>query len=251
MTVEKDLLGRAAIVTGAARNLGRAIAVALARRGAAVLIHYNAPRSAEDAARTVELAHAAGGEAQAFQADFTDRGAVESVATEALRRFGRLDILVNNAGIIVKKAFVEISDADFERAFALNARAPFQLMRAAAVHMASGGRVVNIGTSILGCSFPFYSIYAASKASLEHMTRGLAKELSGRGITVNTIAPGALDTPFFYAAETAESVAQIKAFTGGLGSVEDVTGTVDYLVSPAARWLTGQTLFVNGGFVTR
>jgi NAD(P)-dependent dehydrogenase (short-subunit alcohol dehydrogenase family) len=251
MTVEKDLMGRVAIVTGAARNLGRAISVALGRRGASVLAHYNSAESAIDAAKTVELVQAAGGQAQAVQADFTDPAAVERLTGEAKRRLGRLDVLVNNAGLIVKKPFADINDADFARAFAVNARAPFQLMRAACAHMADGGRIVNIGTSILACSFPFYSIYAASKAALEHMTRGLSKELGARAITVNTIAPGALDTPFFYAAETAESVAQIKEFTGGLGRVEDVTGLVDYLVSPAARWLTGQTVFINGGFVTR
>jgi NAD(P)-dependent dehydrogenase (short-subunit alcohol dehydrogenase family) len=153
--------------------------------------------------------------------------------------------------VIIKKPFVEISDQDFERAFAINARAPFLLMRAAASRMSDGGRIVNIGTSILGCSFPFYSVYAASKASLEHYGRGLAKELAPRGITVNTVAPGALDTPFFYAAETEESVNAIRQFTGGLGTVDDVVPTVEFLVSPGARWFSGQTLFVNGGFVAR
>jgi NAD(P)-dependent dehydrogenase (short-subunit alcohol dehydrogenase family) len=124
-------------------------------------------------------------------------------------------------------------------------------MRAAARHMAEGGRIVNIGTSILGCSFPFYSVYAASKASLEHYSRALAKELAGKRITVNTVAPGALDTPFFYAAETPESVNAIKMFTGGLGTVDDVVPTIEFLVKPSARWFSGQTLFVNGAFVAR
>jgi NAD(P)-dependent dehydrogenase (short-subunit alcohol dehydrogenase family) len=251
MNEVKDLDGRGAIVTGAARNLGRAIAAMLARRGARVLLHYNSAASANDANETLTSIQAAGGEAHLIQADFADAAAVERVAAEALSKLGRLDLLINNAGVIIKKPFAQISDADFTRAFSVNARAPFQLMRAAATHMSNGGRIVNIGTSVLGCSFPFYGIYAASKASLEHMTRALAKELAAREITVNTLAPGALDTPFFFAAETEESVAMIRQFTGGLGRVTDVVDSVAHLVSPGARWMSGQTVFVNGGFVAR
>lgn len=106
-------------------------------------------------------------------------------------------------------------------------------------------------TSILACSFPFYSVYAASKATLEHFSRGLAKELAGRRITVNSIAPGALDTPFFYGGETKESADMIKQFTGGLGAVTDVVPLVEYLVSPGAGWMSGQTVFINGAFAAR
>jgi NAD(P)-dependent dehydrogenase (short-subunit alcohol dehydrogenase family) len=124
-------------------------------------------------------------------------------------------------------------------------------MRAAATRMSDGGRIVNIGTSILGCTFPFYGIYAASKASLEHMTRALAKELAVRRISVNTVAPGALDTEFFYNGETPESAAAIKQFTGGLGAVEDVVPLIEYLVQKNATWMSGQTVFINGAFTTR
>ncbi len=110
---------------------------------------------------------------------------------------------------------------------------------------------MNIATSILGMSAPFYGIYAGSKASLEHFSRDLGQQLRGRRITVNTVAPGALDTPFFYAAESAESIAFIKQMTGGLGAVQDVVPLVEFLVSPAAHWLTGQTIFINGGLLTR
>jgi len=251
MTVEKDLEGRVALVTGAARNLGRGIAEMLARRAARVVVHHHSAGSLADAESTAQTIRDLGAESHVVAADLADPVQVENLAAETLRRFGRMDILVNNAGLIVKKPFAEIENEDFERAFAINARAPFLLMRAAARHMRNGGRIVNIGTSILGCSFPFYSVYAASKAAMEHLTRGLSKELAEREITVNTIAPGALDTPFFFAAETPESANQIKMFTGGLGKVEDVVPTVAHLVSASARWLSGQTLFVNGGFVTR
>jgi len=248
---ERYLAGKAAIVTGATRGLGRGFAVMLARHGARVTVHHHGEASRAEAEETARLVRAEGGEAELLAADLADPGSVERITTDTLRRFGRLDVLINNAGVIIKKPFVEISDQDFERAFAINARAPFLLSRAAASRMTDGGRIVNIATSILGCSFPFYAVYAASKASLEHYGRGLAKELAPRHITVNTVAPGALDTPFFYAAETKESVDAIRQFTGGLGAVDDVVPAVEFLVSPGARWLTGQTLFVNGGFVAR
>jgi NAD(P)-dependent dehydrogenase (short-subunit alcohol dehydrogenase family) len=247
----RELTGKVAVVTGASRNLGRGIAVALAGLGAKVLVHHHGDAARADALETERLITLADSEAELFAADLAEPRAAAALVGRALERFGRFDILVNNAGIILKKPFAELTEADFDRAFAVNAKAPFLLMQEAARHMAAGGRIVNIATSILGCSFPFYSVYAASKASLEHFSRALAKELSGKEITVNTVAPGALDTPFFYAAETAESVNMIKQFTGGLGSIEDVVPSVEFLVSPRSRWVSGQTLFVNGGFVTR
>jgi NAD(P)-dependent dehydrogenase (short-subunit alcohol dehydrogenase family) len=251
MSTENDLCGKAAIVTGASRNLGRGFAVMLARRGANVVVHYNAAQSRADAEATLASVRALGVDGELVQADLATASGPGQVLERTEARFGRLDILVNNAGIIVKKPFAEITDDDFARAFAINARAPFELMRGAAQRIAEGGRIVNIGTSILACSFPFYSVYAASKAALEHLTRGLAKELAGRKVTVNTVAPGALDTAFFYGGETKESAEMIKQFTGGLGAVDEVVPTVAFLTSAGAGWLTGQTLFVNGGFVTR
>jgi len=245
---ERELAGRVAIVTGASRNLGRGIAQMLGRLGARVLVHHHGGPAAKEAARAVA---AAGGEALTCAADLAEPREVTALVERALEHYGRFDILINNAGIILKKPFAEISDEEYDRVFAVNAKAPFLLMRSAARHMAEGGRIVNVATSILACSFPFYSVYAASKGALEHYGRALAKELAERRITVNTVAPGALDTPFFHAAETAESVNAIKQFTGGLGGVQDVVPTVEFLVKPSARWFSGQTLFVNGAFVAR
>jgi NAD(P)-dependent dehydrogenase (short-subunit alcohol dehydrogenase family) len=245
------LKGKAAIVTGAARNLGRGFALAVARQGGNVVVHYNSDKSRTHAEETAHLVREAGGQAELAQADLSDATSVNQLADTAFARFGRLDILINNAGVILKKPFSDITDQEFERLFAINARAPFLLMRAAANRMQQGGRIINIATSVLACSFPFYSVYAASKAPLEHLTRALAKELAARGITVNTVAPGALDTGFFYGAETDESVAAIRQFTGGLGKPGDIIPVIEFLVSPGAQWLTGQTIFVNGGFVAR
>jgi NAD(P)-dependent dehydrogenase (short-subunit alcohol dehydrogenase family) len=247
----QDLTGKAAIVTGASRNLGRGIAELIARRGADVMVHFGSDRSRAEAEQTAQAIRAVGVRAEIAQADLAESSQVLALVDQCFARFGRLDVLVNNAGVIVKKPFGEITDADFERCFAINARAPFLLMRAAASRMGEGGRIVNIATSVLACSFPYYGVYAGSKATLEHFSRALAKELASKRISVNTIAPGALDTPFFYAAETDESVAAIRQFTGGLGRVEDVLPMIDALLRPDASWMSGQTIFVNGGFAAR
>jgi NAD(P)-dependent dehydrogenase (short-subunit alcohol dehydrogenase family) len=245
------LTDKVAIVTGASRNLGRGIAVTLAQRGASVAVHYHRAESKSDAVETGRLVEAEGGRALLVEGDLASADTPTAIFDRTSESLGGVDILVNNAGRIVKKPIAAISREDFEGAYALNARAPFLLMQQAAARMRDGGRVINIGTSILGMSVPFYGVYAGSKASLEHLTRDLALQVRSRGITVNTVAPGALDTPFFHAAETPESVAFIEHVTGGLGRVDDVVPVIEFLTHPGSHWLTGQTLFVNGGLLTR
>jgi NAD(P)-dependent dehydrogenase (short-subunit alcohol dehydrogenase family) len=246
-----DLASKVAVVTGAARNLGRGFSEALARRGADVVVHFHAEHARQDAEETARLVRAAGARAAMLMGDLTSTATVQQTFEAALSSFGRVDILVNNAGAILKKPVADITEAEFDRLHAVNAKAPFLLMQAAAKHMSDGGRIINIGTSILGMSIPFYGVYAGSKAFLEHFSRDLAQQLKGRGITVNTVAPGSIDTPFFHAAETPESVAFIEQMTGGLGSVGGVVPVVEFLASAGSQWLTGQTIFVNGGLVTR
>lgn len=247
----KDLTGKTAIITGAARNLGRGFAAALARRGADIVIHYNAAASRADGEETARLVREQGTRATLVAGDLTDAATPARLFDQAIDAFGGVDILINNAGMIIKKPIGDITERDFDTIYALNAKAPFLCMQQAARRLNDGGRIINIGTSVLGMSIPFYGVYAGSKATLEHLSRDLAHQLRGRGITVNTIAPGALDTPFFYGAESPESVAFVKQMTGGLGSVRDVVPLVEFLVSSDSRWLTGQTLFVNGGLLTR
>ena len=248
---EGFLKGKTAVVTGAAWNLGRAFAEMLARQGASVAVHYHGEQARADAEETASLVSRAGSEAELVAADLTDTKQVRALFDRTMTRFGCLDVLLNTVGMIIKKPFIEISEAEYDTIFAVNAKSVFFSMQEAARRMSDGGRIVNVATSILGMSTGYYAIYAGSKAPIEHFTRALAKELMDRGIAVNTIAPGALDTSFFYPAETAESVQIIKQWTGGLGSVQDVVPLVEFLVSPGAKWLTGQTIFVNGGVVTR
>ncbi|UDF04978.1 SDR family oxidoreductase [Asticcacaulis sp. AND118] len=239
------------LVTGAAKNLGRAFAENAGRRGARVVVHYHDSNSAAEANAAVEQIRGFGAQAVAVQADLTQADAVIGLMKTTIETYGRLDVLINNAGLIIKKPFGELELEDYDACFAVNARAPFLLMREAVRYLPDGGRVINIGTSILGLAFGGYGIYVGSKGALEHMTRVFAQEFKSRRITANLIAPGALDTPFFYGAESEHSVAMIKQFTGGLGAVEDISPMVDFLTSPQAGWITGQTLFVNGGFVAR
>lgn len=133
---------------------------------------------------------------------------VRKMFDEALSAFGRVDFVINNAGLVIKRPFVEITEADFDRSFGINAKAAFFVMQEAARHMADNGRIINMGTTILGATIPFYSIYAGAKAALEDFTRSLAREIGHRGVTVNVVAPGPIDTAFYHGAETPESVAR-------------------------------------------
>jgi NAD(P)-dependent dehydrogenase (short-subunit alcohol dehydrogenase family) len=247
------LTGKVAIVTGASRNLGRAFSEMMGAEGASVAVHYNSPASKADAEETAAAVKSAGGDAIVVQADLGTVQEIERLFDRVMQRWGRLDILINNAGKVLKKPFVEITEAEYDALFAINAKAAFFCMREAAKRMADNGRIVNMGTSLLGATTGLYAAYAGSKASLEHFTRALAKEIGSRGITVNTIAPGPLNTSFFYPAETPESTEFFKTMSinGKLGEVKDIVPLVKFLVSPEGCWVTAQTIFINGGFLAR
>jgi NAD(P)-dependent dehydrogenase (short-subunit alcohol dehydrogenase family) len=253
LVMGKNLSGKVGIVTGAARNLGRGFAEMLAAEGAHVVVHHHGEASHVEATETADRVRAHGRDALIVEADLGAVAAIDGMFEQAIQRFGRVDVLINNAGLLVKKPVAEITEDEFDRSFAINAKAAFFAMRAAARHMAEGGRIVNIGTTLLAAMTGQYSIYAGSKAPLEDFTRALAKEIGPRGITVNVVAPGPLNTSFYYPPETPQSTEYVKRQTtaGRLGEVDDIVPVVRFLVSPEARWLTGQTLFVNGGYLTR
>ncbi len=206
------LKGKVAVITGASRNMGRAFAESLGMEGASVAVHYNSISSKRDAEETAEIVVSSGGQALTIQADLTKTKEIEALFDQTMDRFGRIDILINNAGMIIKKPFLEITEDDYDRIFAINSKAAFFCMREAASRMEENGRIINIGTTLLGATTGFYSIYAGSKAPLEDFTRALAKEVGARGITVNTIAPGPLNTSFFYPSETPETIEWLKLF---------------------------------------
>ncbi|HUJ60223.1 MAG TPA: SDR family oxidoreductase [Kofleriaceae bacterium] len=241
------------LITGAARNLGRALAVALGHGGNAVVVHHRGAGSAGDAAETARQVEAAGGRALIVAGDLAQVAAIRDLFDAALAAFGRIDVVINNAGMIVKKPIVEITEDDYDRSFAINARAAFFVMQEAARRIADGGRIINIGTTLLAATTAGYGVYAGSKAPLEDFTRALAREVGARGITVNTIAPGPLDTPFYHAQESPQAVAYAThaSVANRLGLPSDIVPVVAFLASPGAQWLTAQTVFVNGGYLAR
>lgn len=246
------LSGKVAIVTGGTANLGKLFAMSLADDGATVVVHYNSPsRSAEAADVVVELQRR-GVQASAHQADLTDRRQLTGLVDSTVDTFGHWDILVNTAGIIVRKPLAETTEAEFDSSFAINAKIPFFLMAEAAEKMADQGRIINLVTTQVAVTAPTYSCYAGSKSPVEHFTKAFAKEIGPRGVTVNCIAPGPLKTSFLYAAENDETLAWLSEQTinGELGDPADVVPVMRFLASPEAKWVTAQTVFVNGGMIS-
>lgn len=253
MSTTQPLAGKAAIITGSARNMGRAFAEALARLGADITIHYHSQASQSEAEETARLVREQGARAVVVGGNLADLAVVKRLFDETLSAFGRADIVINNAGVVIKKPFGEITEEDFDRSFGINAKAAFFVMQEAARHIADNGRIINMGTTILGATIPFYSVYAGAKAALEDFTRSLAKEIGHRGVTVNVVAPGPVDDQFYHGAETPESVARATqaSVAGRLGKVEDIVPLIEFLASPQSQWVTAQTLFINGGYLAR
>lgn len=242
------LTGKAAVVTGGSRGIGRAVVLRLVRDGAGVVFNYARNRDAAD--EVVRQAEKEGGQAVAVQLDLAEPGAAEELPAMAERRFGGLDILVNNAAThtdVVPLAQTE--EADFDRVMTVNARSAFLTMRYAARHMRDGGRIVNISTLNTVFPAPGNAPYAASKGALEQLTLVASRELGARGITVNTVSPGATDTDLLRSTNEPEKLAMAVAMTslGRLGRPEDVADVVAFLAGPDGRWVTGQNIRANGG----
>jgi len=242
-----SLKGKVALITGGSRGIGRAIAERLGRDGASVAIGYVARK--EKAAEVVGSIEESGGRAIAVKADIAKVAEIKQLFKKTLTQFGKIDILVNSAGIRISKMAVDITENDYNRLFDINLKGTFFACQEAAQRMENGGRIINISTTITRLIVPEYSIYAASKAAVDQITRFLARELGKRQITVNAVAPGSIDTDLFRQDRTPEQIeqqSQMPVF-GRLGEVEDIAGVVAFLASDEARWITGQTIHANGG----
>ncbi|HJU04761.1 MAG TPA: SDR family oxidoreductase [Nitrospiraceae bacterium] len=249
---DQGLRGKVAVVGGASKNLGSLICKTFGEEGASVVVHFNSASSKGPAEETVKAVKAKGGQAFAFQADLRKVPEVVKLFDEVMKRCGRIDIAVNTAGKVLKKPIVDTTEEEFDEMFAVNTKAAYFFMREAAKRMNEGGKIINIGTSLLAAFTGLYSVYAGAKAPLEHFTRAAAKELGPRGISVNNVAPGPMDTPFFYPAETPDSIAYHKSasMSGKLTDIHDIVPIVKFLATDG-RWITGQTIFANGGYTTR
>lgn len=243
-----SLVGKVAIVTGASRGIGREIAIELARSGVKVVVNFSSNKGhADEVVKTIEQS---GGEAAAIGADVSKVSEVEAMFTKTLERFGRLDILVNNAGIMEIQAIADVSEEMFDRHFAVNVKGTYFACQQAMKHMEQGGTIVNFSTSVSGAMLPAYSVYAATKGAVEQLTRQLAKEFASKDIIINCVAPGQVSTELFLngkSEDLIDSYRRMNAF-GRLGEPEDIVNAVGLLVSDKARWITGQTIRVNGGF---
>jgi 3-oxoacyl-[acyl-carrier protein] reductase len=236
-----------AIVTGASRGIGAAVARRLANDGFAVAINY-ASSSKEADALVAELA-AQGTKAVAIKADVSKADEVRAMFDATEQQLGKIDVLVNNAGVLKTVPLAETSDALYDQTFDINVRGTFNTLREAAARMNDGGRIVNFSSTTLALNMPGYAVYNATKAAVESFTHVFAKELRGRNITVNAVAPGPIATSLFLDGKTEE---QIQAFAKmpplqRLGQPEDIASAVSFLAGPDAGWVNGQILRANGG----
>jgi 3-oxoacyl-[acyl-carrier protein] reductase len=244
--MSNELENKVALVTGGSRGIGAAIAKRLAANGARVAITY--ARDAEAAARTVKAIEGAGGKAVAIKADATDPAAVKAAVDKAVASLGKLDILVNNAGTAIPKPFEEATLEELDQVIDINLRGVFITTQAALKHINNGGRIITIGSCVgERMMTPGLVAYSATKGAIRMFTQGLSREVGDRGITVNNIQPGPIDTDLNPAsgdwAVPQKEATALKRY----GSVDDIAAMVAFVASPQASYITGANLTVDGG----
>jgi len=240
---------KVAIVTGASGGIGAAVAERLAKDGFTVVVNYAGNAASADA--VVARIEAAGGRAVAAQADIADAQAVRRMFESTETAFGGVDVLINNAGIMTPATIAESDDALFDRHIAVNLKGTFNTLREAARRLRDGGRIVNFSSSVVGLLQPTYGVYAGTKAAVEAMTSILAKELRGRNITVNAVAPGPTATKLFLDGKPKEVIDRLAQMAPleRLGQPKDIADAVAFLAGPDGAWVNGQTLRANGGII--
>lgn len=240
---------KTAIVTGASRGIGAAIARRLAADGFNVIVNYAG--SEQNAADVVEQIESAGGKAIAAKADVSDAVAVKRMFDGAETAFGGVDVLVNNAGIMKLAKIIDSDDALFDAHIAVNLKGTFNTLREAAGRLRNGGAIVNFSTSVVGTKLETYGVYTATKAAVETLTGILSKELRGRNVTVNAVAPGPTATDLFLDGKPPELIERFAKMVPleRLGEPRDIASVVSFLAGPDGAWVNGQTLRANGGLV--
>lgn len=242
-----SLVGKVALVTGASRGIGRAIAERLGRDGANVVITYAGNR--EKAEAVVETIQSNGVQAIAIQSDISNIEDNRQLFEQVISTFGQLDIVVNNVGVSIYKSTVDITESDFDHVFNTNAKGTFFALQEAAKHISDGGHIISLSSGATKQSIPMGGLYAASKAAIEQFSFALSKELGHRGITVNLVSPGVTETDgLIMPADALDHLIQSTPL-GRLGQTADIADVVAFLSSDDARWVNGQTIQVNGGIL--
>ena len=247
-----DVNGKVVLITGGAKNLGGLLSRDFAAKGAKVAIHFNSNSTLIEAEKTLADITNAGGEAFLFQGDLTDVKNISKFFDATIEKFGSVDIAINTVGKVLKKPFADTSEAEYDSMSDINAKVAYFFIQEAGKKLNDNGKICTIVTSLLAAFTGYYSTYAGSKAPVEHFTRAASKEFGARGISLTGVAPGPMDTPFFYGQESDEAVAYHKQASdlGGLTDIKDIAPLVEFLVTDG-WWITGQTIFANGGYTTR
>lgn len=247
-----DVNGKVVLIAGGGKNLGGLLSRDFAAKGAKLVIHYNSDSSKADAEQTLADVQAAGAEAILVPGDLTKVANVTQLFDAAVAKFGGVDIAINTVGKVLKKPFVDTTEAEYDSMSDINAKVAYFFIQEAGKKLNDNGKICTIVTSLLAAFTGLYSTYEGMKAPVEHFTRAASKEFGGRGISVTAVAPGPMDTPFFYGQESEEAVAYHKSASalGGLTNIADIAPLVEFLVTDG-WWITGQTIFANGGYTTR
>lgn len=249
---ERTLKGKNVLIAGGGKNLGALIARQAASAGANVAIHYNSESSRPEAEKTLADVESAGVKGVLLSGDLTQPANVTQLFTDAAAAIGTIDVAVNTVGQVLRKPIVETTEDEYDSMFDVNSKAAYFFIKEAGKNLADDGKIITLVTALLGAFTDGYSTYAGGKSPVEHFTRAAAKEFADRGISVTAVAPGPMDTPFFYGQETPERVEFHKSQGMGnqLTQIEDIAPIVTFLATDG-WWITGQTVFANGGYTTR
>jgi 3-oxoacyl-[acyl-carrier protein] reductase len=237
---------KVAVITGSSRGIGRAVAQQLSQSGASVVINY--VQSKTDASKTVAAIKEAGGQAVAIQADVSRAVEIHRLFEETLKHFGKIDIVVAAAGVQSPQSFKQTSEEIFDRLFMVNAKGSFFTLQESLNYLENGGRLIAFSSSLTTMMVPGYAAYAGTKAAVEQFVRSLSKEVGDRGITVNAVAPGPVETDLLIGTETPQTLQFLAGMSpfGRLGQPNDIARVVDFLASEEAGWISGQIIPVNG-----
>lgn len=247
-----DLKNKVVLIAGGAKNLGGLISREVAKQGADVVVHFNSDSTKQAAEETLKAVKDLGRNAIMVQSDLTKVENMKALFKDAKDKLGRVDVAINTVGMVLKKPFTETTEEEFDTMSEVNSKSAYFFIQEAGKALEDNGKIITLATSLLGAYTGFYSTYAGGKAPVEHYTRAASKEFGARGISVNSVAPGPMDTPFFYGQESEEAVAYHKSASalGGLTQIEDIVPIITFLATDG-WWITGQTILANGGYTTK